>query len=280
MTVLLPPGSGGRKKSRKMRPVRPTRRARGEYLDALTRLTDYLKAGTANLSDLIASGAERSTVARELQRLAAQTQEQLNNLAPSTARSFVTQVDAEQKAATEKAIARAMSVDFASILETPGVAGDVDLAIVTNTALIKSIGSQHWDQVGAAVLDNYKGKELPGGVTLKQRLMELGSITERRAEFIARDQTAKLTGALNQARQTANGIEEYIWRTSEDARVVGNPAGLYPKGSRGHEDHFHRNGKTFRWDNPPEDGHPGEAYNCRCVAIPVLDPAKLEAKYL
>lgn len=28
--------------------------------------------------------------------------------------------------------------------------------------------------------------------------------------------------------------------------------------------------RVFRWDNPPEGGHPGEAHNCRCFAEPVL----------
>ena len=27
--------------------------------------------------------------------------------------------------------------------------------------------------------------------------------------------------------------------------------------------------QVFRWDDPPDGGHPGEAYNCRCVAEPI-----------
>ncbi|MFI3242581.1 MAG: minor capsid protein [Alphaproteobacteria bacterium] len=44
----------------------------------------------------------------------------------------------------------------------------------------------------------------------------------------------------------------YIWRTKSDEKVRSS--------------HAQRDGKTFYWDNPPEGGHPGEAYNCRCVA--------------
>lgn len=47
----------------------------------------------------------------------------------------------------------------------------------------------------------------------------------------------------------------YIWRSVRDDR------------SRG--EHAKRHGQIFSWDNPPEDGHPGEAPNCRCWAEPI-----------
>ena len=47
----------------------------------------------------------------------------------------------------------------------------------------------------------------------------------------------------------------YIWRSVRDDR------------SRG--EHAKRHGQVFSWDNPPEDGHPGEAPNCRCWAEPI-----------
>jgi hypothetical protein len=33
--------------------------------------------------------------------------------------------------------------------------------------------------------------------------------------------------------------------------------------------HAANDDKLFRWDTPPEGGHPGQAYNCRCYAEPV-----------
>jgi uncharacterized protein with gpF-like domain len=35
--------------------------------------------------------------------------------------------------------------------------------------------------------------------------------------------------------------------------------------------HFDREGRTFTWADPPDDGHPGEAINCRCQAEPDLE---------
>jgi SPP1 gp7 family putative phage head morphogenesis protein len=48
----------------------------------------------------------------------------------------------------------------------------------------------------------------------------------------------------------------YIWRTSGDNKVRAT--------------HAANNGKIFAWDNPPETGHPGEDYNCRCTAEPYV----------
>lgn len=281
MAVNLPrKAASARKRQRLMRPIKPTRAARAAYTSELLQQVDYLKAQTVNLSDLIKSGAGRQAVAARLMELAQQSQARFDQLAPSTARSFVSKVDRQQKEAMQRTIRDALQVDFAQILDTPNTAADVDLAVSWNTSLIKSIGAKHWDDVGQAVLDNYRGAELPGGVSLTERLQQLGGISERRAQFIARDQTAKLTTALNKSRQESAGIEEYVWRTAGDERVVGTPGGLYPDGSRGHENHYKRDGKRFKWSEPPADGHPGQAYNCRCVALPVLDLDKLDVRYV
>jgi len=45
---------------------------------------------------------------------------------------------------------------------------------------------------------------------------------------------------------------KYTWHTVGDGNV--RPS------------HAERNGKVYSWDSPPDDGHPGEAYNCRCTA--------------
>jgi len=80
---------------------------------------------------------------------------------------------------------------------------------------------------------------------------------QSRYEFIARDQTAKLVAELDRLRQEQIGVEEYDWNTSRDERV--------------RSQHQKQHGKRYRWDQPPPDtGHPGEDYQCRCVARAVL----------
>ena len=279
--IILPAAAKNAKKAeRNMRPVKIPRSVRKNYLDLLDQQVRYLKAQTANLSDLLTSGADRATVARTLAQMAQQAQARMDQLAPQTARSFVSAADVANKEAMQKNIASALSVDFATIIDSPDIKPLIDQALVDNTALIKSISQEHFAKVSQAVLDNYRGVPLPGDVSLTKRLQDIGGISKNRAKFIARDQTAKLTGDLNQARQQDNGIDEYTWHNAQDRRVVGNPSGLYPKGNRVHGDHWDREGKTFSWAIPPGDGHPGHAPNCRCYAKPKLNLEKLKAQYV
>lgn len=104
---------------------------------------------------------------------------------------------------------------------------------------------------------------------VRKKIEERLGVVRSRAELIARDQTLKLYGQIQEARQTAAGIEEYTWSTSEDERV-----------RAGHE---HLEGTTQRWDNPPivdpktgRKAHPGGDFQCRCAAIPILPVEGLE----
>lgn len=80
---------------------------------------------------------------------------------------------------------------------------------------------------------------------------------QSRYQLIARDQTAKLTARLDRLRQEQAGIEKYRWLTSRDERV--------------RSQHRQYDGETYDWNNPPSDGHPGEAVQCRCLAIAVIE---------
>lgn len=98
---------------------------------------------------------------------------------------------------------------------------------------------------------------------VQRRIEERLGVVRSRAELVARDQTLKLYGQIQEERQTQAGIEEYTWSTAEDERV--RPA------------HAALEGTTQRWDSPPvidprdgRRGHPGNDYNCRCAAIPQL----------
>ena len=67
-------------------------------------------------------------------------------------------------------------------------------------------------------------------------------------------------GNLTELRQTSIGVTDYVWSTSGDERV--------------RPEHAARNGKVYKWSEPPAGGHPGEDIQCRCRAIPVLDDLK------
>lgn len=93
--------------------------------------------------------------------------------------------------------------------------------------------------------------------SLRDKLLERGDVSESRAELIARDQTLKLNGAITQIRQENAGVESYTWSTSNDERV--------------REEHAELEGQVFSWSDPPDVGHPGQDFQCRCVALPVIE---------
>ena len=133
--------------------------------------------------------------------------------------------------------------------------------VAENTNLITNMTQTQMDKIGDMVLRNVQK-----GLRYKELSKEIESqmgVSRKRADLIARDQVSKLNGQLTKQNQQSIGAKRYIWRTSRDERVRGNPDGLYPKAEYSHYD---RDGQEFSWDNPPEDGHPGEPINCRCYA--------------
>ncbi len=91
---------------------------------------------------------------------------------------------------------------------------------------------------------------------LRAQIMAQTGVSRSRAQFLARNSIGTLNGLITQKRQTDLGVTQYIWRTSKDPRV--------------RPEHAAREGVTFDWSEPPEDGHPGEPFNCRCTAEAVL----------
>lgn len=94
-----------------------------------------------------------------------------------------------------------------------------------------------------------------------QEIMRSGEVSKSRANLIARTEVSRTATDFTRARAESVGSTHFIWRTSQDSDV--------------RESHRRLNGKTFRWDDPPEcdPGHhalPGAIWNCRCYPEPVL----------
>lgn len=135
----------------------------------------------------------------------------------------------------------------------------VDMWTAENARLITSIPEQFFGEV-----EGIASRGLMDGTLtddLGEQIERAYGVSERRAQLIARDQVGKLNGDLTMYRQTTTGIESYIWSTSKDQRV--------------RPDHADREGREYRWDTPPSDGHPGKPIYCRCVALPVIDLDKI-----
>lgn len=123
-----------------------------------------------------------------------------------------------------------------------------------NIRLIQSIPAQYLDtlhgKIVSAIRNGTSHRDLVSLIRDSFRL------PQSRARLIARDQIGKLNAQLTRHRQQQIGISEYVWRGMLDSR------------ERRH--HVEREGETFAWDKPPEGGHPGMDYQCRCYAEAVF----------
>lgn len=253
------------------------RSAEVDYRNALFALTKKLGLSTRAVADAIREGKSHEAVMALLRSEIAKSKAIFDQAAKNLPNKTFSALSDQTKAQAENMIKKALGVDFAMITDNPEVGEALNGAVMQNAQLITNMSTEHWTRVSQIVTDNYAGR-LDGG--LISNLMDATGITKRRAKLIARDQTAKMASDLNRIRQQNVGIESYIWRTSRDTRVVGTPGGLYPKGSRAHGNHYAREGKEFRWDDPPADGNVGTSINCRCTGAPVLNLDKLDATYL
>lgn len=134
------------------------------------------------------------------------------------------------------------------VAASPAIEPIVSASIAENVSLITSIPAEYFADVEAAVMRSLRtGANTADLIDL---LQERYDVSESRAALIAVDQTNKLNGQLQQANQEALGVTHYIWRTSQDDRV--------------RDSHRELDGQRFSWDDPPEVGHPGQDYRCRC----------------
>jgi SPP1 gp7 family putative phage head morphogenesis protein len=234
------------------------------------------------IKDLADGGASAVEVSAEIESSQQNFSTTYALIAAAIASAFVLSASRDSKNKTEGAIARSFNVprETVTILDAQQLDDIQQAAIAENVQLIKTIPSQYFNQIAQAVSANFSGRPQTGDAdSLAGRIQQVGRTTTKRSQFIARDQTAKVTSAVTESRHKAVGIKKYKWRNSQDQRVVGNPSGLYPKGNKGHGNHWVRENKVFYYARPPFDGNPGQAYNCRCTAEAVLDTDDMDVVF-
>jgi SPP1 gp7 family putative phage head morphogenesis protein len=97
-------------------------------------------------------------------------------------------------------------------------------------------------------------------------IVEEYGVSQRKAKFLARQETSLLMSKFQEERYKDVGITKYRWSGSMDKRE--------------RHDHKLLEGKIISWDSPPitnrETGarnHAGQDFGCRCVAIPIVESA-------
>lgn len=148
----------------------------------------------------------------------------------------------------------------------PWLLTKVEAFVFENVALIKSIQNQSLARIEQQViLGIQRGDRWE---RIRDMIKKEYGRSENRARLIARDQVGKLNGDLTHARQVDIGVTHYVWRTSLDERVRGNPfKNPVPQG----QNHWDRENEMFPWAEPPPDGHPGFPIQCRCYAEPAMN---------
>ena len=106
--------------------------------------------------------------------------------------------------------------------------------------------------------------------TLIDHIERSYGVSQRKAKFLARQETSLLMNTFKQTRYLSLGINEYKWKC-----VKGTPAHPVRPMHKELNDRSER-GEIFNFNHPPVDDpngsrhNPGMNYNCRCYAIPLI----------
>lgn len=140
--------------------------------------------------------------------------------------------------------------------------------VQNNIDLIVTLPHKTLSAMRQICLEGYREGKSISTIT-KEIQHKYKTVGKNHARLIARDQTAKLAAKVNQSRQQAAGVKEYIWICTMDGRQ--------------REDHEDLHKTRQSWDNPPivdkrtgARAHPGEYFQCRCRAKPIIDLSVLD----
>ena len=113
------------------------------------------------------------------------------------------------------------------------------------------------DMIQRNALQGYNREELI------QMIMAEFDTTIKKARFLARQETSLFMATVRDERYQAAGISQFRWSATPDERT--------------RELHRELNNRVFSYNSPPiidartgERGVPGQAFGCRCGAIPIL----------
>ena len=138
-----------------------------------------------------------------------------------------------------------------------------------NRKLIKSIPQVYINRVNGEVMRSITNPAAGGWHGLQEQAEKMldrsKKIVHNRARNLALDQTRKAYNNLNAGRMKAVGVDRYKWIHSGG-------------GQRPRKHHQKMDGNIYSLDDPPiiepstgERGIPGQAINCRCTMLPLLE---------
>lgn len=148
----------------------------------------------------------------------------------------------------------AESTVFLGMIAEPWEQEELDARKKTNLLALAAIGGT----LGSA-MENAVRNGLRSDISLSaisQALNTARGTAENKLIYLARNQVEEHQAVINQLRQQAAGADGYVWTETTS---------IHPR-----KHHLERVGRFFYWNRPPEDGHPGQAPNCKCGAQPAM----------
>lgn len=231
-------------------------------------IADYQATFTQLNDDFAPVGMDASVASQTriwLNRLKRKWDGIFNKKAAEIADKFVSQTDLAAQRNLDDSL---KTLSGGLTIKTPDMPGEMKerltAATAENVALIKTIPEQFHRRIEGAALRSvsYPGE---GAKTLLDEIRQTGTVTEKRAQFIAVDQSRKITTASNYERMKSAGIRKAVWHHSAGS-------------AEPRELHLRLDGQTFDLDNPPvidektgQRGLPGTLPNCKCFWTPVVD---------
>jgi len=245
-----------------------------KYVAALTALVKQMTAQTlrdvknlfeAHALDGIAMDADPASQARILaNKLTAKFDALFGRRAKELADRMVAAADANSKTALHvslKELSGGLSLKTSMI--TGQLRTTLTATVAENVSLIKSLPTDFLFQVKGTILRAIANGN--GLADIVPQLEKYEGVTLRRAKNIALDQTRKAYNNINKARMQAVGVKKFEW--------IHSGGGQTPR-----PDHVEMDGNVYSFDDLPvidentgERGIPGQAVNCRCTMVPVVE---------
>lgn len=169
-----------------------------------------------------------------------------------------------------------LSKDFRTVGITPDLTRQMRDNLISDYNRNQGLNIQNWSTEQTERMRDMVSRATTQGVNRKSLLemfMSEWGVTKNKARFLARQETSLFLSRLRRERSLDAGIRKYRWSTSLDSRVRPENESARKAG----HNHRYLHGKIFEYGNPPvvnvktgKRAEPGEDFNCRCVAIPVL----------
>lgn len=241
--------------------------------DTKSAIERLFKSGTAKdfyakQKDIVALDESISSLAKKtLEKLVAKWREVFRQRAGEMAKTMVNGAMSASKSSLKRSLSTlsgglSIKTDFISA----GLGEVLKAVVVENVALIKSIPEEYLNDVTGIVM-----RSITTGAGVNDLIPALNSLlTEKakritnKAKNLALDQTRKVYNGINRQRMMSVGVRKFEW--------VHSGGGQHPR-----QRHIDMSGNIYRFDDPPviDDkgtrGFPGDAPNCGCTMIPVVE---------